>query len=237
MTLTKTKIKNEQGKPAKTVHKIITQAIQKETADRLSRIEREFSDAFKIINTQSSTITVFGSARFKEGNPYYEQARTLTGKLSERGFTIVTGGGGGIMEAGNRGAFEAGGASVGLNIKLPHEQILNDYTTESMPFYYFFTRKVMLAYDASAFVFLPGGFGTMDELFEILTLIQTGKIAPVPVILIGKEFWQGLDGFIKKHMADDLQTIDQDDRSLYVITDDLDEAVDVIGPIKVPAAL
>lgn len=235
MTLTKTK--NKQTEPTKTVHKTITQEIKKETADRLSRIEREFSDAFKIINTQSSTITVFGSARFKEGNSYYEQARALTHKLSKRGFTIVTGGGGGIMEAGNRGAYEAGGASVGLNIKLPHEQVLNDYTTESMPFYYFFTRKVMLAYDASAFVFLPGGFGTMDELFEVLTLIQTGKIAPVPVVLIGKEFWQGLDDFIKKHMADDVQTIDQDDRSLYVITDDLDEAVDVIGPVKAPVTL
>src|SRR5690606_19507522 len=135
-----------------------------------------------------------------EDNPHYIKARTVGKMLAEEGFAVITGGGGGIMEAANRGAYEAGGTSVGLNIELPHEQNLNPYTTESMPFRYFFARKVMLAYAASALICFPGGFGTLDEMFEVITLVQTGKMPPVPIILVGCEFWQPLDNFIREQL-------------------------------------
>src|SRR5699024_6121187 len=125
---------------------------------------------FEIANQLTKTVTIFGSARLTEASPHYQKARQLSARLAEAGFTTVTGGGGGIMEAGNRGAFEQGGETVGYNISLPHEQVLNPYTTRSMPFHYFFARKVILAYEAKAYVYFPGGFGTLDELFEIVTL-------------------------------------------------------------------
>jgi hypothetical protein len=207
---------------------ITKQSIEKETADRLSRIDKEFADGFDIVNSLNKSVTVFGSARFKEGNHYYDLARDLSGKLAEAGYTTVTGGGGGIMEAGNRGAFEKGGKTAGFNISLPHEQVLNPYTTVSMPFYYFFTRKVILAYGAEAYVVLPGGFGTLDELFEIITLIQTKKMPKAPVILMGSEFWQPLDDFIRSRMLEADETISPGDEKLYTITDSPEEAVSII---------
>jgi len=207
---------------------ITKQSIEKETADRLSRIDKEFADGFDIVNSLNKSVTVFGSARFKEGNHYYDLARDLSGKLAEAGYTTVTGGGGGIMEAGNRGAFEKGGKTAGFNISLPHEQVLNPYTTVSMPFYYFFTRKVILAYGAEAYVVLPGGFGTLDELFEIITLIQTKKMPKAPVILMGSEFWQPLDDFIRSRMLEADETISSGDEKLYTITDSPEEAVSII---------
>lgn len=201
----------------------VIRLLDRETEARVDRIEKEFKAGFEVINKYHYTVTVFGSARFLEDNPYYKKAREVGAMLAKEGFTVITGGGGGIMEAANRGAYEAGGKSIGFNIKLPHEQQLNPYTTESMPFKYFFARKVMLVYAASALVCCPGGFGTFDELFEVITLVQTGKMPPVPIILVGSDFWKPLDNFIRTQMLDKLGVISHGDEELYTITDDIDE--------------
>lgn len=201
----------------------VIKLIDHETEARVDRIEKEFRAGFEIVNKFNYTVTVFGSARFLEDNSYYQKARETGSILAQEGFTVITGGGGGIMEAANRGAYEAGGQSIGFNIKLPHEQRLNAYTTVSMPFRYFFARKVMLAYAASALICFPGGFGTLDELFEVITLVQTGKMPPVPIVLVGSEFWQPLDVFVRSQMLENLGTISHGDEELYTITDDVEE--------------
>jgi uncharacterized protein (TIGR00730 family) len=170
---------------------------------------------------------VFGSARVKEGNKYYEAARELGYKLAKKGFTIVTGGGPGIMEAANRGAFEAGGNSIGLNIKLPKEQKPNPYTNVTLNFNYFFARKVMLVKYATAFVLFPGGYGTLDELFETLTLIQTKKLKPFPLILYDKEHWDGLLNWLKTNVASN-EYIDEEDLNIFRIMNSIDEIVETI---------
>jgi uncharacterized protein (TIGR00730 family) len=200
---------------------IIQRELIKETAERVSRIDREFDDGFALIGKYNYTVSFFGSARFPEDHPYYKKAREVAAALSDEGYTIVTGGGGGIMEAGDRGATEAGGQSVGLNIQLPHEQSLNPYATESMAFRYFFTRKVILAYGADAYIYFPGGFGTLDELFEIITLMQTKKMPLAPIILVGSEYWTALDMFIKAYLLEGEHTISPGDESLYSITEDI----------------
>ena len=222
---------NNQDQPlsAYTPHRdAIIQLINHETEERIDRIEKEFKAGFEIVNKFNYTVTVFGSARFLEDNPYYKKARETGAMLAENGFVVVTGGGGGIMEAANRGAHESGGQSVGFNIQLPHEQKLNPYITESMPFRYFFARKVMLAYAASALICFPGGFGTLDELFEVITLIQTAKMPPVPVILVGREFWSPLDSFIKQQLLDGLGVISHGDEKLYEIVDEIEEIKQIV---------
>lgn len=164
---------------------------QKERA-RLKRINGEFERAFKTFHDVGPAVTVFGSARFKETHPYYKLARAVGGELAKAGFATMTGGGPGIMEAANRGAHETGGKSYGLNIILPHEQCENPYVDRSLEFRYFFTRKVCLVKYSCAFIVMPGGLGTLDELFEAATLIQCRKIGPFPLILMGSQFWQGL---------------------------------------------
>lgn len=211
-----------------TLQSTIDQNLEQETTERLSRIDREFKDGFDIVNQHSNTVTIFGSARFKEGNEHYEQARAVAAALAKEGYTIATGGGGGIMEGGNRGAFEAGGQSLGFNITLPHEQVLNPYTTDSMPFHYFFTRKVVLTFGAQAYVYFPGGYGTLDELFEVMTLMQTNKIPHVPIILVGTKFWNGLDTFIREHLLAGDETISAGDEAIYTITDSVDEVVELM---------
>lgn len=190
-------------------------------SERLSRIETEFADGFDFINRYNDTVSIFGSARLPETSPHYQKARELAKALSDDGYSVVTGGGGGIMEAGDRGAQEAGGHAIGLNIKLPHEQTLNPYVTDSMSFRYFFTRKVLLAYGAMAYVYFPGGFGTMDELFEIVTLMQTKKMPLAPILLVGSEFWTGLDMFVQTYMVKELQTVTPEEKEIYTITDDI----------------
>ena len=203
--------------------------IAEEASERVGRIEKEFTEGFAKVDKHTNTVTIFGSARFKDGNDHYEKARAIGAALANEGYTIVTGGGGGIMEGGNRGAFEAGGQSIGFNITLPHEQVLNPYTTDSMPFHYFFARKVALTFNARGYVYLPGGFGTLDELFEVITLVQTNKLARVPIILVGTEFWGGLDTFIREHLLAGDRTISEGDENLYTITDDVDEVVRLIS--------
>lgn len=208
---------------------IVKERLKREADERLSTISREFAAGFEIIKNHPRSVTVFGSARFSESHTYYEKARSLAARLSKEGYTVVTGGGQGIMEAANRGAYEAGGDSVGFNIELPFEQTLNSYVTENMPFSHFYTRKVMLAFSAEAYVFFPGGFGTLDEFYELITLIQTYKIPRVPMILVGKEFWTDLHNTMRKVLIDDYQTISPGDLSLYTITEDEDEIVRIIN--------
>jgi uncharacterized protein (TIGR00730 family) len=164
---------------------------EKETR-RLERIHREFVRGFRELYDLGPAVTVFGSARFKETHPYYKLARAVGRELARAGLATITGGGPGIMEAANRGAFEAGGGSYGLNIVLPHEQSANPYVQKSVEFHYFFTRKVMLVKYSCAFIVMPGGLGTLDELFEAATLIQCQKIGPFPIILLDGKFWKGL---------------------------------------------
>lgn len=202
--------------------------LQSQMDSRLRTIEQEFEHGFELINQYQFTATVFGSARLPETDVNYQQARELGAKLARNGFAVITGGGAGIMEAANRGAYEAGGTSIGFNIELPHEQQLNPYLTTSLPFQHFYARKVMLVYSATALICFPGGFGTLDEMFEVLTLVQTGKMPRIPIILIGSSFWKPLDGYIKDQLRDATHTISKGDEHLYHITDDLNYAVRLV---------
>src|SRR5690606_30738826 len=193
---------------------------------------KDFHNGLRLISKYSNSVTVFGSARFGEQHPEYVKARELGGLLAKFGHPVITGGSRGIMEAANRGAYENGGESVGLNIMLPHEQSQNEYTTDAMTFRYFAPRKVMLAYSASVFVVFPGGFGTLDELFEIVTLVQTGKMPPVSIVLVGSEFWKPLDSYIRYYFEKEMKTISHGDAELYYITDDLEEVVTIANQAR-----
>ncbi|HMQ14394.1 MAG TPA: TIGR00730 family Rossman fold protein [Phycisphaerae bacterium] len=195
---------------------------------RLFRIMAEFVDGFEVMADVSPAVSVFGSARTPPDDPYYGRAVELAGKLSKRGFAIITGGGPGIMEAANRGALEAGGRSIGLNIALPQEQRPNRYQNISLNFHYFFARKVMFVKYATAFVCFPGGFGTMDEFFEAMTLIQTGKAPSMQVVLIGGEYWGPLVAWMRDVLLARFANIDADDLKLFHLTDDVDAAVELV---------
>ena len=195
------------------------------------RILKEFISGFRALHFVGPCVTVFGSARFKEDHPYYSMARTVGRKLSEIGFTVMTGGGPGIMEAANRGAKDVGGNSVGCNILLPLEQKPNPYLDLWIQFRYFFVRKVMLIKYSYAFIVMPGGVGTMDELFEAITLIQTRKILSFPVVLMGKEYYEPLINFLKRMVV--AGTIDAADMNLLLVTDSVDEAMDHINKYAV----
>ncbi|MFH0946019.1 MAG: TIGR00730 family Rossman fold protein [Planctomycetota bacterium] len=194
---------------------------------RVFRIMAEFVEALELLGDINPGVSIFGSARTKESSPYYKMARELAARLSKAGFSIITGGGPGIMEAANRGAKEAGGNSIGLNIRLPMEQAPNPYQDISMEFRYFFTRKFMFVKCATAYVIFPGGFGTLDELFEALTLIQTDKIKLFPVVLIGSKYWGGLLRWIRDTMIP-AGTVSAEDLDLLYLTDDLDEATEIV---------
>src|SRR3989338_7496359 len=216
---------------------ISKQEIHRIIKAKVHRIDREFTDAFEFINKYDKSVTFFGSARFTENNPHYAKARLLSRKIAELGYTILTGGGGGIMEGANRGAFEAGHESLGLNIHLLKEQGLNSYTTDSVQFDYFLVRKVAMSFAAEAYVFFPGGFGTLDELFEILTLIQTHKIRRVPIVLVGSDYWNELHSFIKKEMFSKHRTIDASDMDIYTITDNDEEILEIIKKVPIKSVL
>ena len=196
---------------------------------RLFRILSEFVEGFETMSRVGKAVTVFGSARTEPGNVYYEQAVQCGKLLVERDFAVITGGGGGIMEAANKGAYQAGGTSVGLNISLPVEQTPNRYQTHELAFRYFFARKVMFVKYARGFIIFPGGFGTMDEFFESMTLIQTLKVAPFPVVCVGKKFWEGLTDWIRTTLLDEHQNISPQDMDLFHVTDDVAEAVKIIS--------
>jgi len=196
---------------------------------RMFRIIAEFVDGFEAMSTIDKAVTIFGSARTEPDDEYYRKAVDCGRLFAENGFCVITGGGPGIMEAANKGAFDAGGPSVGLNIPLPMEQEANAYQTIALDFRYFFVRKVMFMKYACGFVIFPGGYGTMDEFFESMTLIQTLKVEPFPVVLIGREVWSGLIDWMKKTMAARHQTISPEDLDLFRLTDDPAEAVAIVA--------
>jgi uncharacterized protein (TIGR00730 family) len=194
---------------------------------RVLRILGEFVEGFEELAELGPGVTIFGSARARVGDPMYEAATVMGRLLGEAGFTIITGGGPGLMEAGNRGARQAGAPSVGLNIELPFEQHVNPYVDVEVDFRYFFVRKMMLVKYSQAFVIFPGGFGTLDELFEALTLIQTGKIRNFPIILFGSDYWSGLLDWLRSTMAVEGK-ISEADLDLLRVTDSTTEARDII---------
>jgi uncharacterized protein (TIGR00730 family) len=202
-----------------------------ENAWTMFKVMAEFVDGFEILNNIGPCVSIFGSARTKPGTPYYELAVKIASRFTEEGYGIITGGGPGIMEAGNKGGWMKGGTSVGLNIDLPFEQHHNPFILPNLNLKhrYFFVRKVMFVKYAQAFVVLPGGFGTLDELFEVLTLVQTKKITRVPIVLVGKEFWTGMKNWLAEVMLERHQNIHAEDLDLFYITDDPDEAVKLVN--------
>ncbi|HEY4509294.1 MAG TPA: TIGR00730 family Rossman fold protein [Candidatus Paceibacterota bacterium] len=210
------------------IQPLTKQEIHDTAVERVHLISKEFTDGFNFLRNYPKSVTIFGGNLIKEDNPYYIKARNLGHRIAtELKYAIFTGGGPGIMEAANRGAFEAGGESVGLNVELPHHQVQNPYINRYLNFHYFFSRKVCLGFSAESYIFFPGGFGTFDEFFEIITLVQTGKIEKVPIILVGKEFWKHLDELMRKEMLS-RGMIDAEDLTLYTIIDDEDEILKII---------
>jgi len=194
---------------------------------RLFKIMGEFVEGIDGLHDLGPAVSIFGSARTTPDHPYYKKAENLASLFAQKGYAVITGGGGGIMEAANKGAAEGGVESVGLNITLPFEQKPNPYATTQMEFNYFFVRKVMFLKYAQAYIIMPGGFGTLDELFETITLIQTQRIRKMPIILVGKEHWEGLILWIKKKLLEE-KMISEKDLDLFHLLDDPDDIVGVV---------
>lgn len=216
-------------------YKMLTRQELHDTAiERVHHIAQEFTNGFDFLRDYPKSVTVFGSTHVAEDSPYYIKARSLGARIvKDLHYSVFTGGGPGIMEAANRGAFEAGGESLGLTIELTPKQLSNKYLTKNLDFYYFFSRKVCLAFSAEAYVFFPGGFGTLDEFFEIITLVQTGKIEKVPVILVGSDFWAPLHEFMQDQMLT-RGALKAGDLNLYTIADTEDQIMDIIkdAPVR-----
>lgn len=201
---------------------------------KLNMIHEEFHQGIETVKKFNPSVTFYGSTRLNEGNPSYEKVKHLTYRISkELGYAVFSGGGPGIMEAANRGAYEAGGKSVGLTIKLPREQYTNKYVTDEIPFHYFFTRQASMSYSTEVCIFGPGGFGTLSELFEILTLLQTNKIGKIPIVLFGSEFWSPIEKTIEENLLKNYGTISENDIKLYKITDDEEEILEIIKNSKI----
>lgn len=200
---------------------------------KIFRIMAEFIEGFHFIADLKKTITIFGSTSFSPKNHYYKEAKKLGKLLAKGGYTVITGGGPGIMEAANRGAFEAGGESVGINIQLPEGQRTNEYVKKPIGFHYFFTRKVMLSFSSQACIFFPGGFGTLDEFFEMVMLVQTQKLAnPMIIIAVGKEYWQPLFDWLKSEVYSKRRAIEEEDLEIFQLVDSAREAYQIIKKIK-----
>lgn len=200
---------------------------------RLCIINHEFNKGFELMKKYPKSVTIFGSARLPEDDIHAQNATEVARRLAELGYAIATGGGHGIMGAAHKGSSLARGNSIGINIQLPFEQSMNEYITDSVDFHHFFSRKVVLAYSAEAYIYFAGGFGTLDELFEILTLKQTKKIPSVPIILFGSQFWNPLEQYFKNTMLGYTKTIDPNDINLYTITDDIEEVVAIVSSAPV----
>jgi len=199
---------------------------------RIFRIMAEFVEGFEFLYPLRREVTIFGSAVVKPGSEWYEEARRLGRLLVEDGYTVITGGGPGIMEAGNRGAMEGDGESIGLDIELPTEQRRNKYVKKGIGFHYFFTRKVMLSASAQAYIFFPGGFGTLDEFFEMVVLVQTEKMEHVPIICVGSDYWTKLDKWIRGTLQKEYETITTKDIEIYSIVNNVEEAMEIVKSSK-----
>lgn len=195
---------------------------------RVFKIMSEFVEGFEAIKKYGLAVSFFGTARPTFEDHFYTDCAELAGRLAKAGYAVITGGSAGIMEAANRGAYEAGGASVGLNIRIDDSQGLNTYLTDSYTFEHFFVRKVMLAFASEVYVFFPGGYGTMDEFFEIVTLVQTRKIRKVPIIVYGREYWEPLIAYMRQKFLEEHSAIDESDLDLFFLADSVDEAYDFI---------
>lgn len=196
--------------------------------------QEELRQGIEMLEAYENSVTFYGASRINENDQTYKQAEELAKKIStELGYAIMSGGGPGIMEAANKGAYEANGTSVGLTIKLPTEQATNKYVNQEIPFYFFFTRRTVMSYTAKACIFFPGGFGTFDEFFELLTMKQTNKIGDVPLILVGSEFWNEVDILVKKLLVDKYKTVLPEETNLYHITDDMEEVLNIIKNSKI----
>jgi uncharacterized protein (TIGR00730 family) len=213
---------------------VVAQDFRETMQWRIFRVMAEFVEGFEFLADYPKSVTVFGSTRDSEAtHKWYEEARKLGMLLAREGFAVVTGGGPGIMEAANRGAAEIKGEAVGLNIQLPKEQRINSYVNHAKGFHYFFTRKLMLTYSAQCYVYFPGGFGTLDEFFEIVTLIQTKKIAThIPVVLVGKDFWTPLHAWMQDSMLAKNGAVDAEDLSIFKIVDTAEEAMELVRNSK-----
>lgn len=208
-------------------------AVQDENAWRMFRIMGEFASGFQMLADKPQAVAIFGSARTDREHRHYKAAVAVAKGMAERGFPVITGGGPGIMEAGNKGAKEADGESIGLCIKLPFEQRGNPFITTQEEFHYFFVRKVMFLKHTCALIVMPGGFGTMDELFETVTLVQTHKIKKIPIILYGRRYWQGLLDWLKTTMEDEFSYISPGDLELMTLVDSPEECLQALESIKV----
>ena len=214
--------------PAATIGKLMNLPPERVGGMRLTRITQEFARGFHFLRNYGKSATFFGSARCVAGDKHYEEAKKLALLLAKDDFAVITGGGPGIMEAANKGANEAGGQSAGINIQFDHTQNVNPYVKESISFHYFFARKVMLAFASEVYIFFAGGFGTLDEFFELITLIQTRKIDPIPIILVGKDYWAPLLKWIEKDVYEKRSNIDKEDMKIYRLVKDANEAAHVI---------
>ncbi len=195
---------------------------------RVFKILAELVEGFELLRRYCRAATIFGSSRCEVGDEVYKEAEELGRRLAEEGFAVITGGADGVMRAANKGAKEAGGESVGLNIKLATVQQPNSYTTHGQEFHYFFTRKLMLAFASEVYIFFPGGFGTLDEFFEIMTLVQTKKIKALPIILVGTKYWQPLVAWFGNTLKDHYRTIGDEDMEIYHLVDSVDEVMEVV---------
>lgn len=219
--------------PANVVVPFEAQSFTENANWRVFRMMAETIEGFEFLSKLRNEVSIFGSARTRPGHKQYKNAQKLGFLLGKNGYTVITGGGPGIMEAANRGAFQAGGVSVGLDIELAHEQRRNKYATRAMGFHYFFTRKVMLSISAQAYIFFPGGFGTLDEMSEMLCLLQTKKIpSNIPFILVGKSFWKPLLTWMKSAMSQKDDYIDEDDMRIIQLVDTPEEAFEIIKTTK-----
>ncbi|HLD25702.1 MAG TPA: TIGR00730 family Rossman fold protein [Candidatus Andersenbacteria bacterium] len=199
---------------------------------RIFRIMAEFVEGFEFLYPLRREVTIFGSAQLTEKSHWYQEALAFGRLLAENNFTVITGGGPGVMEAANRGAVEGGGESIGLDIELPTTQRRNEYIKRGIGFHYFFIRKVMLSASAQAYVFFPGGFGTLDEFFEMITLVQTKKMEPVPIVCVSNEFWLPLDDWIRDKMVQETKMVDSSDVDLYRVVDSAQEAFALVKDSK-----
>lgn len=213
---------------------IANEKLDADDVERSLRYAKDLEQGLAKVRTYAQGVSIFGSARFPEDNRWCKLAEQLGILLAQNGHAVITGGGPSIMQAANKGCYEAGGRSIGLNIELPHEQRINPYVTDSVEFRYFFARKVMLTFSSKVYVFFPGGFGTLDEFSEILILMQEGKMPKMPMFLIGKSFWKPLDKFFESRMQKN-GTIKASDRKIYRITDDITEVVKAANKIGHPS--